>query len=75
MGRSELLSRNCIRLRLPSIGLLPWRFAQKGKSFEVAVGGALVVNDVPFALRAARDGLGLFQTRLQSRPQSSRLEC
>jgi DNA-binding transcriptional LysR family regulator len=58
----DLLSRNCIRLRLPSVGLLPWRFAQKGKSFQVAVDGALVVNDVPFALRAARDGLGLLQT-------------
>ena len=58
----DLLSRNCIRLRLPSVGLLPWRFAQNGKPFEVAVDGALVVNDVPFALRAARDGLGLLQT-------------
>jgi DNA-binding transcriptional LysR family regulator len=58
----DLLSCNCIRLRLPSVGLLPWRFAQKGKSFQVAVDGALVVNDVPFALRAARDGLGLLQT-------------
>jgi len=58
----DLLSRNCIRLRMPSVGLLPWRFAQNGKPFEVAVDGALVVNDVPFALRAARDGLGLLQT-------------
>jgi hypothetical protein len=24
----DLLSRNCIRVRLPSVGLLPWRFAQ-----------------------------------------------
>jgi DNA-binding transcriptional LysR family regulator len=58
----DLLSRNCIRLRLPSVGLLPWRFVRNGKSFEIAVDGALVVNDVPFALRAARDGLGLLQT-------------
>src|ERR1700682_2100396 len=58
----DLLSRNCIRVRLPSVGLLPWRFAQNGQSFEVAVDGTLVVNDVPFALRAARDGLGLLQT-------------
>jgi hypothetical protein len=41
---------------------LPWRFAQNGKSFEVAVDGAPVVNDVPLALRAARDGFGLLQT-------------
>ncbi len=58
----DLLSRNCIRDRLPSVGLLPWRFARNGKSFEVAVDGALVVNDVPLALSAARDGLGLLQT-------------
>ena len=30
--------------------------------FEVGVDGALVVNDVPLALSAARDGLGLLQT-------------
>jgi DNA-binding transcriptional LysR family regulator len=58
----DLLSHNCIRLRLPSVGLLPWRFAQSGKAFEIAVDGALVVNDVQFALAAARDGLGLLQT-------------
>jgi DNA-binding transcriptional LysR family regulator len=58
----DLLSRTCIRIRLPGVGLLPWHSAQNGKSFEVAVGGALVVNDVPLAFRAARDGLGLPQT-------------
>ena len=56
----DLLSHNCIRFRLPN-GELPWRFAQNGKSFEVSVDGTLVVNDVPLALRAARDGLGLLQ--------------
>jgi DNA-binding transcriptional LysR family regulator len=58
----DLLSRACIRIRLPRVGLLPWHFARNGKSFEVAVDGALVVNDVPLALRAARDGLGLPRT-------------
>jgi DNA-binding transcriptional LysR family regulator len=56
----DLLSHNCIRIRLPS-GEMPWRFAQNGKPIEVAVDGTLVVNDVPLALRAARDGVGLLQ--------------
>src|SRR5262249_41429825 len=38
-----------------------WRFARNGKSFEVAVNGTLVVNDLSLALRAAGDGLGLQQ--------------
>jgi DNA-binding transcriptional LysR family regulator len=58
----DLLSHNCIRFRLSSLGvLMRWRFARKGKSFEAAVSGTLVVNDLPLALRAARDGLGLLQ--------------
>jgi DNA-binding transcriptional LysR family regulator len=40
---------------------LPWRFARNGKSFEAAVEGTLIVNDLPLALTAARDGLGLLQ--------------
>jgi DNA-binding transcriptional LysR family regulator len=58
----DLLSHNCIRIRRSSGDiLLPWRFAQNGKSFEAAIDGSLVVNDLPLALRAARDGLGLLQ--------------
>lgn len=57
----DLPSHNCICFRGSSVGLLPWRFARNGKSFEVAVEGTLVVNDMPLALRAAQDGLGLLQ--------------
>ena len=62
----DLLSHNCIRFRLPDGVLYPWRFAQNGKSFEVAVEGTLIVNDLPLALRAVRDGLGLLQLRAPS---------
>jgi DNA-binding transcriptional LysR family regulator len=57
----DLLSHNCIGFHLSSVGVQRWRFARNGKSFEVAVNGALVVNDLSLALRAARDGLGLLQ--------------
>jgi DNA-binding transcriptional LysR family regulator len=57
----DLPSHNCICFRGSSVGLLPWRFARNGKSFEVAVEGTLTVNDMPLALRAAQDGLGLLQ--------------
>src|SRR5437879_3981735 len=55
----DLASQNCIRLHLSGDVLLPWRLVQNGKSFEVAVEGTLIVNDLPLALRGARDGLGL----------------
>jgi DNA-binding transcriptional LysR family regulator len=57
----DLSSHNCIRFRLPGIGLLPWRFAQNGKSFEAVVEGTLLVNDLSLAVRAVRDGVGLLQ--------------
>jgi DNA-binding transcriptional LysR family regulator len=57
----DLRRHNCIRIRLSSGALLSWRFARKGRTFEVAVEGSLVVNDVALALRAMRDGAGLLQ--------------
>ncbi len=60
----ELTGHNCIRIRLSRGALFPWIFAQKGKSFEVAVEGSLIVNDLALGLRAARDGAGLLQLPL-----------
>jgi DNA-binding transcriptional LysR family regulator len=57
----DLPAHNCIRIRLSSGVMFPWHFARNGKSFEAAVDGALVVNDLRLALGAARDGLGLLQ--------------
>jgi DNA-binding transcriptional LysR family regulator len=61
----DLADHNCIRIRLSSGILFPWLLAQDGKSFEVAVDGSLIVNELAIALRAARDGLGLLQLPLE----------
>ncbi|RUL78322.1 LysR family transcriptional regulator [Dyella choica] len=61
----ELQHHNCIKHRLDSSGAIyRWEFAhrsgpQKGRWYEIAVDGSLTVNDVPLALRAAEDGIGL----------------
>jgi DNA-binding transcriptional LysR family regulator len=57
----DLKRHNCIRIRLSSGALLPWRFARKGRPFEIAAEGTLIVNDLALALRAMRDGAGLLQ--------------
>jgi len=55
----DLAAHECIRIRLPSGGLLPWRFQRRGKIVEAAPAGSLVVNDRELELRAALDGAGL----------------
>src|SRR5262249_24112717 len=55
----ELRSHNCIRIRLESGAILPWRFEQDGRSVEVAVAGSLTVNSAEVALLAALDGMGV----------------
>ncbi|MFK2890523.1 LysR family transcriptional regulator [Dyella flagellata] len=61
----DLQRHNCIKHRLDSSGAIyRWEFAhrsgpQKGRWYEIAVDGSLTVNDVPLALRAAEDGIGL----------------
>ena len=55
----DLKSHNCIRIRLSSGAVLPWRFVREGRPIEGAVEGTLVVNDLVLAIRAMRDGAGL----------------
>jgi DNA-binding transcriptional LysR family regulator len=55
----DLKAHNCIRIRLKSGAILPWRFEQDGKSMEVAVEGSLTVNNAEVALLAALDGVGV----------------
>jgi DNA-binding transcriptional LysR family regulator len=61
----DLQHHNCIKHRLDGSGAIyRWEFAhrsgpQKGRWYEVAVDGNLTVNDVPLAIRAAQDGIGL----------------
>ena len=55
----DLENHDCIRLRLASGGLLPWRFRVKRRSFEVQVRDRLIVNTTALGIRAALDSAGL----------------
>jgi DNA-binding transcriptional LysR family regulator len=56
----DLLTHECIRLRLPSSGgFFPWRFAKGGEAIEIPVEGRLIVNDPDLTLQAAMDGIGI----------------
>ena len=55
----DLQEHNCIRIRLSSGAILPWRFQKSGKSFEVPVSGSLILNDVSVIRPAVVDGVGV----------------
>jgi DNA-binding transcriptional LysR family regulator len=61
----ELAGHNCINFRqVSSRALYRWEFARrtgpnKGRWFEMAVEGSLTVNNIPLAVRAAIEGIGL----------------
>lgn len=61
----DLQHHNCIKHRLIGSGAIyRWEFAHrsgplKGRWFEIAIDGSLTVNDMPLAIRAAKDGIGL----------------
>ena len=56
----DLVSHNCINLRLPtSGGLYVWEFEKDGRELNVRVDGQLVFSRMEFIVRAAREGLGL----------------
>jgi DNA-binding transcriptional LysR family regulator len=57
----DLQAHNCIRMRLQSGALLPWRFQKDGKSLELAVSGSLIVNEAGMMTPALLDGIGLAQ--------------
>ena len=56
----ELQAHNCIRLRLQSGAMLPWRFQKNGKGFDVSVTGSLILNETslmePAPRRRGRNG-------------------
>ena len=60
----ELTKHSCIRFRLPSGALVPWRLGRKRRTFEVEVKGSLTSNEPNIAIRAAVDGAGLIQLPL-----------
>src|ERR1700751_315835 len=57
----ELTGRNCIRIRLPSGTLFPWRFRVEQRAVEMQVEGNLIVNDTRLARDATIVGVGLMQ--------------
>ncbi|HLI22639.1 MAG TPA: LysR family transcriptional regulator [Stellaceae bacterium] len=57
----ELAAHNCIRIRLSSGALLPWRFQRNGKGFDVAVTGSLILNETSLMAPAILGGVGLAQ--------------
>jgi DNA-binding transcriptional LysR family regulator len=54
----DLRRHNCIRFRFPG-GVVPWRFARKGGSYEVEIEGSAIVNDERLAAQLALDGVGI----------------
>lgn len=55
----DLVTHNCLNLRLPSGEFLPWSFVRVGKEQRVKVGGSLVFSSVAPIRDAALAGLGL----------------
>jgi DNA-binding transcriptional LysR family regulator len=56
----DLVSHNCINLRLPTYGgLYPWEFEKDGRELKVRVEGQLVLNGIFQVLDGALAGLGL----------------
>ncbi|WP_224371157.1 LysR family transcriptional regulator [Hyalangium versicolor] len=56
----ELHAHQCLNWRWTAEGsLYRWEFVKRGKEFEVAVEGPLIVNDSELLMRAALDGMGI----------------
>lgn len=56
----DLLRHRCINWRSPSSGMIfRWKFEQRGRAFEIAAEGMLIVNDIEVAVQAAIAGAGI----------------
>ena len=55
----ELSGHNCIRFRLASGSILPWRFQKNAGSIDVPVAGSLISNDVDLVRQAVLDAAGV----------------
>jgi DNA-binding transcriptional LysR family regulator len=73
----DLLTHNCITVRLGSRLYDGWEFEHKGKEFQVQVRGTLIFNDSALMVKAAMDGMGLIYTAedaIREEVRSGRLE-
>lgn len=57
----DLIGHPCVRFRFPTAAIVPWRFRQKRRTFEVQVEGPLTVTEPGLGLAAAIDGAGVIQ--------------
>ena len=60
----ELTKHLCIRFRLPSGAVVPWRVGKKSRMIEVQVNGPLTATEPGIAVRAAIGGAGVIQLPL-----------
>lgn len=73
----DLLSHNCIRVRLGAGLYDRWEFEQKGKEFQVQVKGSLILNDGILLADASMDGIGVIYTTedsVRDKVESGKLE-
>jgi DNA-binding transcriptional LysR family regulator len=59
----DLLVHRCIRRRLPSGEIDPWKLERHGKAVYIKVEGPLILDEPAFILDAARAGVGLAYLR------------
>ena len=57
----DLLSHDCVLMRLSTGTPFPWRFRMKRRAIEVSLKGRLTVNEVTLGIKAATEGFGLVQ--------------
>lgn len=73
----DLLSHNCIRIRLGGGLYDRWEFEHKGKEFQVQVKGSLIFSDSLLMIDAAVDGHGVIYTSedvVRDKVKSGKLE-
>ncbi len=58
---ADLKAHNCIRQRLTSGMMMPWRLMDGNRSIEVAVKGRVIANEMATVVALARRGMGLAQ--------------
>jgi DNA-binding transcriptional LysR family regulator len=56
---ADLHAHDCVRLRLPDGGFIPWEFVVHGKTVEFEVEGRVIVNDPELLVSAALEGIGV----------------